>query len=211
MRKRIDAHVHITPETCLGRKNERFGTENLPYGRLKMGDGGFQTMPCYIHDSQFTSDTLINMMDLYGVERAVLLQSLMNQLNPEITQAVHKYPDRLVGAMIVEPKEGWQQEMRRLAEEGLRVIKFEMRAFTNPNCYPDARYDDPMMTALFDEAEKLGLTITIDPAPINFPVYNPDALATAIERHPNACYATLAIRCRWKPLNSVKNGTRWSA
>ena len=68
MRKRIDAHVHITPETCLGRKNERFGTENLPYGRLKMGDGGFQTMPCYIHDSQFTSDTLINMMDLYGVE-----------------------------------------------------------------------------------------------------------------------------------------------
>lgn len=208
MRKRIDAHVHITPETCLGRKNERFGTENLPYGRLKMGDGGFQTMPCYIHDSQFTSDTLINMMDLYGVERAVLLQSLMNPLNPEITQAVHKYPDRLVGAMIVEPKEGWQQEMRRLAEEGLRVIKFEMRAFTNPNCYPDARYDDPMMTALFDEAEKLGLTITIDPAPINFPVYNPDALATAIERHPNAHFVLCHLGYPL-PLETAEQREKW--
>lgn len=186
MRKRIDAHVHITPATALGKRNERFGTENLPYGRLKMGDGGFQTMPCYVHDSQFTDDTLINMMNVYGIERAVLLQSLMNPMNDEIARAVRKYPERLIGAMVVEPKEGWQEEMHRLAQEGLRVIKFEMRAFTHPACYPNAQYDDPMMSALFDEAEALGLTITIDPAPVDFPVYNPRALAHAVEQHPNA-------------------------
>ena len=186
MRKRIDAHVHITPETSLGKKNERFGTENLPYGRLKMGDGGFQTMPCYIHDSQFTDDTLVNMMDVYGIERAVILQSLMNPMNDEVIEAVHKYPDRLVGAMVIEPKEGWQKEMRQMAGRGLKVIKFEMRAFTNPTCYPNAQYDDPVMRELFGEAEDLGLTITIDPAPVNFPVYNPDALSRAVESHPKA-------------------------
>ena len=75
MKRYIDAHVHITPAAALGTKNDRFGTEVMPYGYLKMGEEGFYTMPPYIHDSQFTEDTLVKLMDVYGVEKAVILQS----------------------------------------------------------------------------------------------------------------------------------------
>ena len=112
--------------------------------------------------------------------------------------------------MVLEPTEGWQQEMRRLAGEGLRVIKFEMRAFTHPACYPDAQYDDPMMSVLFDEAEELGLTITIDPAPVNFPVYNPDALAYVVEHHPNAHFVLCHLGYPM-PLENQEQYSRWQA
>ena len=41
MKRYIDAHVHITPAAALGTKNDRFGTEVMPYGYLKMGEEGF--------------------------------------------------------------------------------------------------------------------------------------------------------------------------
>lgn len=210
MRKRIDAHVHITPATALGKKNPRFDTENLPYGRLRMGDGGFYTMPCYIHDSQFTADTLVNMMDVYGVEKAVIMQSLMSPQNEDVARAVERWPERLVGAMVIEPVGDWRAEMAAWQRRGLRVIKFEMRAYTDPNCYPDLRYDDETMTALFDEAQQLGLTITVDPAPVDFPVYGPDAFATAVRRHPDAHFVLCHLGYPL-PVDTPECYRRWQA
>lgn len=184
MRKIIDAHVHITPAGTLGSSNPRFGTENLPYGYLRMGDGGFQIMPCYIHDSQFTADTLVHMMDVYGVEQAVILQSLMAAQNEQVAEAVSRHPRRLSGAMVLEPCDGWEETLDHWYRKGLHTIKFEMRAHTNPACYPQARYDDAQMTAIFDEAERRQMTVTIDPAPVDFPVYQPEAFSRAVRQHP---------------------------
>lgn len=208
MRKIIDAHVHITPATSLGTINPRFDIENRPYGFLRMGSGGFQTMPCYIHDSQFTDDTLVHFMDVYRVEKAVILQSLMAPQNAAVAAAVLKYPDRLAGAMVLEPLPGWEDTLDYWYGRGLHIIKFEMRAYTSPGCYPDARYDDPQMTAFFDEAERRGMTVTIDPAPLDFPVYQPEAFAKAVRSHPGLHF----ILCHLgypHPLDSPGHLEKW--
>lgn len=185
VRRYIDAHVHITQATALGTKNERFGTEVMPYGYLKMGNEGFYTMPPYVHDSQFTEDTLVKLLDVYGVEKAVILQSLMSPQNEAVARAVEKYPERLAGAMIVEPVDDWEEQMQYWRDRGLRAIKFEMRAYTNPAAYPDISYMDPRMLKFFENAQRLGLTVTIDPAPVDFPVYDPEKLCEAVRRFPD--------------------------
>lgn len=208
MKRFIDAHVHITPAAALGTKNERFGTEVMPYGYLKMGEEGFYTMPPYIHDSQFTEDTLVKLMDVYGVEKAVILQSLMSPRNEAVAKAVEKYPDRLAGAMIIEPVGGWEEQMEYWYGRGLRAIKFEMRAYTDPAAYPDIGYTDPRMLKLFEKAQKLGLTVTIDPAPVDFPVYEPEKLFEAIRKFP-ALHFVLCHMAYPQPLDTPELETRW--
>lgn len=208
MKRFIDAHVHITPAAALGTKNDRFGTEVMPYGYLKMGEEGFYTMPPYIHDSQFTEDTLVKLMDVYGVEKAVILQSLMSPRNEAVAKAVEKYPDRLAGAMIIEPVVGWEEQMEYWYGRGLRAIKFEMRAYTNPAAWPDISYTDPRMLKLFEKAQKLGLTVTIDPAPVDFPVYEPEKLFEAIRKFP-ALHFVLCHMAYPQPLDTPELETRW--
>ncbi len=107
----IDTHVHILPESVLGARYERLHTEQLAYGLRKTYDGSFYAAPPYIPDSQFTADTLIYMMDVYGVERAVIQQTPILPLNEDVADAVEKYPDRLSGAMLLEPEDGWREQM----------------------------------------------------------------------------------------------------
>lgn len=206
--KYIDAHVHITPETSLGVYNERFGTRLQKYGYLKMREDGFYIMPPYIHDSQFTEDTLVQLMDCYGVEKAVILQSLLSPQNEAIAQAIRKYPNRLVGAMTIEPIGDWKEELAYWNEQGLRVIKFEMRSYTDPVCYPDIRYDDKRMLSIFDEAEKRNMTVTIDPAPVNFPVYNPKALKKVVRKF-SSLHFVLCHMAYPFPIDTKEERERW--
>ena len=175
----IDAHVHILPETALGSVNSRFGYEYAPYGFQKIPDvGGFQVMPPYVHDTQFTADTLVHMMDVYGVERAVIQQSILNEQNAAVADAVAKYPDRLSGSMILEPGAHWREELLHWKEAGLQSIKFEMRAFTM--ACPGIGYDHPWMHEMMALARLENLTVVFDPAPVDFPVYRPELLYDAL-------------------------------
>ena len=171
----IDAHVHILPKTALGTVNSRFGYEYMPYGFQKIpGVGGFQIMPPYVHDTQFTADTLVRMMDVYGVERAVIQQSILNEQNAVVADAVAMYPDRLSGSMILEPGAHWQEELLHWKKAGLRSVKFEMRAFSM--AYPEIGYNHPWMREMMAIARRESLTVVLDPAPVDFPIYCPEAL-----------------------------------
>lgn len=214
MKRYIDAHVHITPASALGTENRRFGTKLQPYGYLKMGEEGLYTMPPYIHDSQFSEDTLIHLMDVYGVEKAVILQSLMSPQNEAVAHAVNTYPHRLAGAMVIEPVDGWREELDYWYGQGLHIIKFEMRSYTNPACYPDLCYDDERMLQIFEEAQKKGMTVTIDPAPVDFPVYRPEALRQAVVMFPKLHFVlchmaypvpidTLSLKQKWENMLSI--------
>ena len=192
MRKFIDAHVHITPEGQIGRKNG-FGGTYQAYGYLDRPEGGFYTMPPFIHDTQFTADTLVRVMDVYGVEKAVIQQTMMNPLNEEVARAVKKYPDRLSGAMLLDYTQSWPEQMDRWQEAGLRSIKFEMRSYTDPGCFPEARCNDERMMRIFEEAGRRNLTVTIDPGPTYLEAYKPEALEEAVSTFPGTRFVICHI------------------
>ena len=205
--KFIDAHVHLVPAELLGTQNKRFGAEYLPYGYQRIPGGfGFHIMPPFIHDSQFTADTLVNMMDVYGVEKAVIQQSIISEQNEVVAQAVEKYPDRLAGAMILEPAEDWKEQLIYWKSRGLTVIKFEMRAFSM--AYPEVGYDHPWMEECMSLAEQQKLTVVFDPAPVNFPVYQPEKLEELVRRHPDLhvviCHMAYPV-----PLETEEDRMRW--
>ena len=204
----VDGHVHIVPKEQKGKVNSRFGTELKEYGYQEKPGGGFNIMPPYIADSCFSADTLVHMMDVYEVDKAVILQSLMSPVGSAIAEAVAKYPDRLAGAMNVEPVDGWREHMAAWKEKGLTAVKFEMRAYTDEACYPDICYNDKRMMDIFEEAGRLDLTITIDPAPVDFPVYQPEAFLEAVSSFPEVRFVLCHLGYP-RPIDTPENRDKW--
>ena len=203
----IDAHVHIFPETALGRVNPRFGGEYAPYGFLKLpGGGGYHVMPPYIHDTQFTADTLVHMMDVYGVKQAVIQQSILNEQNAVVAEAVARYPHRLSGSMILEPGSNWQADLLHWKKAGLNSIKFEMRAFSM--ACPGVGYDHPWMRSMLELARQEDLAVVFAPAPTDFPVYRPEALFDALRALPGIRVVICHLGYP-KPMDTAQSRSKW--
>lgn len=188
MQCRIDAHVHLRAGRWVGKREERFGLTLEQNGLLRLPDGGaIPLMPPYFHDSRFEADTLLALMDQFAIERAVIMQSLAYDVTPEIADAAARWPERIAGAMVIEPKGGWQDTMEYWYARGLRVVKYEMSCgfgFTTPSCYPDLRLNDPIMLEIFERAMALGLTVTVDPTFQDAPGHQPEALYEAARHCP---------------------------
>jgi len=212
MSRCIDAHVHIIPETALGSRYEPLETELFEYGYRKTYDGGFYAVPPYVRDSQFTADTLVRMMDVYGVDFAVIQQTPFSRQNEDVARAVEKYPDRLAGAMLLEPTEDWRGQMDYWYGRSLRSVKFEMRSHSHE--FPFLRYGEPPLSEIFERAGELGMTVTIDPAPVDFDVYAPDALRESVASCPKTRFVichmgypapigTAELRRKWEKMISI--------
>lgn len=185
----IDAHVHIMPGRLEGTEDKRFGVKMGKYGCKILPNGfGAPFLPNFMEKSEFSTEALIHVLDSYGIQRAVIMQSLCFKINEDVAEAVQSYPDRLRGAMAIEPKdEGVLDEIRYWYDEGLSVIKFEMSwpfGYTHPNAYPDLDFDSDLMNKVYALAGDLGLTMTIDTSPIGSKGYQPEALARAAEKNP---------------------------
>lgn len=189
MRKKIDAHVHILPPHMLGRQDPRFRVTREGFGRVRTSSGyELQLLPPYFEKSAFSAQALLATMDFYGVEKAVIMQALCFTMNEEVADAVALAPDRLTGAMVVEPRPGWDEEMRRWYQRGLRVLKFEMSAgmgFSSPKAYPQMQFNDPVVLEMFALAQQLGITVTVDPSRIGGHGYQPAQLRQAAEAFPD--------------------------
>ena len=206
--KIIDAHVHLSPSSALGRGEERLGSRLEGNGWRRTAAGGFRAMPPYLTDSCFSAEGLIALMDAYEVEAAVVQQTPLSPQNEETALAVERYPDRLSGAMLLEPGEGWREEMEYWSGRGLRSVKLEMRSLTEQTMYPGLRYTESRLLALFARAGELGLTVTIDPAPTDFGIYDPEGLRTALE----ACPGTRFVLCHLaypRPIDSPEGREKW--
>ena len=187
---------------------ERLGSRLERNGRRVTAEGGFQAMPPYLTDSCFSAEALIALMDAYGVEQAILQQTPLAPQNEETARAVERYPDRLSGAMLLEPREGWREEMEYWYGRGLRSVKLEMRSLTEQTMYPGLRYTESRMLALFARAGELGLTVTIDPAPTDYRIYAPEELREAAE----ACPRTRFVLCHLaypRPIDSPESREKW--
>ena len=204
----IDAHVHLSPPSALGKGEERLGSRLERNGWRAAGDGGFPAMPPYLTDSCFPAEALVALMDACGVEAAVIQQTPLAPQNEETARAVERYPDRLSGAMLLEPREGWREEMEYWHGRGLRSVKLEMRSLTEKTMYPGLKYTNGRMLALFARAGELGLTVTVDPAPTDYAVYDPEDLREALE----ACPRTRFVLCHLaypRPMDSAEGREKW--
>jgi predicted TIM-barrel fold metal-dependent hydrolase len=182
---KIDGHVHIVPAGVKGRFDERFKVRVEPYGIKRFVDGSvYQFMPDYMADSCFEAETLIQCMDNQGIERAVVLQSICLSFNEEVVKAVRRYPVRLAGAMVIEPRDpGCLKEMEYWRQQGLTVMKLEMSTglgYSHPNLYPGFKLDSELGHLIWRKAAETGITVTIDSGPIDSPGYQVEALQRII-------------------------------
>ncbi len=184
----IDAHVHIVPRELLGKTDERFGLRVEPFGIKRGGGEEIRFMPPYFADSAFPAEALLATLDEAGVRRAVIQQSFCHYDNEAVAAAVALAPERLSGAMVIEPRdESCLDAMTYWAGRCLRVMKFECSrglGYTHPKAYPELRFDTPLFDRVFDRAEALGLTVTIDPGRRGDHCHDPDMLLRAVAAHP---------------------------
>lgn len=215
MRKAIDAHVHILPETMLGRTDSALKTKAEKFGIFVYENGETcRRVPPYFESTSFSTEALLATIGQFGVEKAVILQSFTFRINEEVAEAVAKYPDKLKGAMVIDPRdEDSVAQMRFWHKRGLTVLKFEMstvQGFSHPRAYPEMRFDGADVMKLFDEAEKLGITVAVDPSPVFGNGYQVDALKKAIETHPKLRFVICHL-CFAMPdyLNDGKKRAEW--
>ena len=197
MRKRIDGHAHIKPGNLLGREDGRFGVVMGAFGSWETPEGEFSryAMPEYIEASCFTADALIHVMNRYGIQQAMVMQSVCLSCNEEMAAAVRKYPDRLRAAMIVVPRDKTCiDEIRYWAEQGLTSIKFEMNArYGIPYILPDFRFNSPIFYNICQAAKQYGLTVVVDPGHVGGPGYQPKALGEIIAAFPEVRFTICHI------------------
>ena len=215
MRPIIDAHVHLMPARLEGTVDERYGIKMDAYG-CKVLPGGFPAafLPNYMEKSSFSKEALIHVMDCSDVERAVIMQSLCFKINEDVAEAVQIYPERLRGAMAIEPKdESVLDEIRYWYRQGLTVIKFEMSepfGYTNPNAYPDLDFDSPLMNKVYDLAGELGVTVTIDTSPVGTKGFQEENLHRAVRKHPNTKFVICHLAFPWVHMeNDGEKQARW--
>ena len=202
----VDAHVHILPPEALGAGEPRLGSRMGKHGWRETAEGGFYALPPW--GEAFPAEGLIALMDAWGVEAAVIQQTPLGPQNEWVARAVEAYPDRLAGAMLLEPREGWREEMEYWHGRGLNSVKLEMRSLTEKTMYPGLRYDSEELVELFRRAGELGLTVTIDPAPTDYPVYDPEALGRALD----LCPETRFVLCHLaypRPIRAREGWERW--
>jgi predicted TIM-barrel fold metal-dependent hydrolase len=188
MRKIIDAHVHINPVYQLGSVNAESGIQFATHGRVIFPDGKCeQFLPDILADSSFTPETLIRVMDNAQVEKAVIIASSVRQI-PDIVAALSSSPGRFIGAMRIKLNENCPDTIAFNRKMGLSAIKFEMSegvGFMSRRMYPDFRFDSPIMLQVLETADRLGITVTIDPGHIGGKGYQAGELNKVIKLFSN--------------------------
>lgn len=212
MRKMIDAHAHIRPAGIAGSSNKQFNLSYGKYGTFTFMGMTIQSMPEYVVDSEFTADTLIHVMDCYGIEKAVVMVAAASDLEVS-RQAVQKYPDRLKVAMWVHHTENIDKEIRERYEQGFRVIKFEMSTvlgYTHPTMYPDFKFNSPIMKKALKVCEELNIPITVDPHLPFSKGYQVEELDEIIREFPGVHFVICHLgQPNYPHVNGSKEDLRW--
>ena len=101
------------------------------------------------------ASVLLELMDAHHIEKAVVLggPSPNGQVNAHTLEWVQSCPDRLVGGVFADPREGHRavMEIRRYHGEGFRIVKL----FPNYGYYPD----DPALRPFFHAVASLGMGV----------------------------------------------------
>lgn len=187
MRKRIDAHIHLRPTGIAGTHDERFNVSYEKYGALTiMGDWKLQGMPEFCVDSEFSAETAVHQMDCFNIEKSIIMASASSNIEVSI-EAIQKYPERLVGAMVIPYDKTAVEYVERFYEMGFRVIKFEtstVLGYTHPTMYPDFKFNSHFLKKVYSICAEKKIAITIDPGVPFSKGYQVEELDEVINEYP---------------------------
>lgn len=147
----IDAHIHFFShqffQSFLRHRRLQF-PEQDPQSILRRL--GWEVPPA---DPAALARRWVEELDLHGVERAVLLGSIMDD-EDSVARAVQAFPERLIGFMRVDPtRPDAAQRVRYAAETlGLRGLK----GFPAMECF---HAYDQRVYPVYEEAQRLGLPV----------------------------------------------------
>ena len=136
---------------------------------------------------------MIEQMDSLGIEKGLVLALpndwvFMNARcggNEDVLKAVKDYPDRLIGAVYLDPrKSDVLDTLRRYADEGFQAAKFH----STEGFY----MDDPMCFPVYEELQKLGFPIVFHAGLTNMPYM--DSRKTTNSKFSNPIYIDGVIR-----------------
>lgn len=180
----IDAHIHLLPSRLVNTQDPYSKALLDQYGRIHKSDGEIlDYMPSPSDGGTFSAESLVRLMDRYSVSRSIILQSSFFRITEEIADSIAKYPDRLIGAMVLDPVEESLNEIQKWRRRGLTAVKYEMRGLSQR--YPDLRLDSPIMMEIYKNAGALGVTVVMDPGPVGWSCYQPKELEKAVLRNPS--------------------------
>lgn len=213
MQKMIDAHAHLRPRGIANTYNKQFNVKYGNYGQLTLnGTWTLQGMPEYVVNSEFLDDTLVHVMDCYGIEKAVIMAAASSDTCVSL-DAVKKYPDRLVAAMWVHYDDNMPVEIREKYSEGYRLIKFEtstVLGYTHPTMYPDFKFNSTIMKNGLRVCDELSIPIVIDPGVPFSKGYQVEELEEVIKEFPNIHFVICHLGVPSYPhVNGSKEDIRW--
>ena len=182
----IDAHAHIFAKIAGRREKEK--TSPGRFGKVIVGDNASQILPPFLINSSFDAELLVNMMNYYGVDKAVLLQNpTYGIINVEVAEAIQNYPGRFVGTIQVDPfDKNAIKTIRTIVTPRQSVLKFELsKAWGWTGIYPGLKIDNNEFIRIWELAAEMGLQVIIDPGSIDNPGYQVEQIDNISTKYPN--------------------------
>lgn len=182
----VDAHAHIFPR--LTGRFARGDVHGLGYGRVQIGDKApFQAFTPNGKLVRSTPEQLLAHLDWAGVDVAVLLQNnFYGNHNVSVAEAVHRWPNRFVGAMYLDPwSSGALATFRRWQDDFFIVKLATDDRFGLFALHERASLADACCAWLWPEMAERGMTLTLDLGGIASRSYETNIVAAIAKQHPS--------------------------
>lgn len=186
--KIIDAHVHIIERLAgYGAKGE---ARPIGKGRVRWASGEeTQMVPPELGDFGFSAENMIEMMNTYGVEKAVVLQGSGYGFQNEYTaEVVKRFPNRFVGAATLDPCCVQAKKIfdRLIDDLKFRILKFELSESGGLGGYhKDLRIDGKEMEFIWEEASRRIMTVVLDIGGLDGNGAHIDSIKKILSRYKN--------------------------
>jgi len=182
----LDAHCHVFEYLSSYRGEGEIRA--IGGGKARWANGQVISMiPPELGDKGFETETLVKFMEEKGVQKAVLLQgSFYGFHNEYVAEAMHKYPDKLLGAGTFDPFARYAGEIyERLTHElGFKVIKFETSTGGGLMSYHETYDLFEVFDSIVEKMEKNGQVLVLDIGSPGMTSFQPKAVAKLAAKYP---------------------------
>ena len=183
----IDGHAHVIEELKGYGARGEFRATGRGRGRWATGEEE-QFFPEQYGDKGFMGETLVQLMDENGIDKAVLLQGGNYGFhNAYAMEVAKRYPDRFTAVATLDPYSCLAGEIldNLIGNLGFRALKFEIsQTWGLTGYHPGLRLDERTFASIFERAERENLTVAIDMGPMGTASFDIQQIINVMKRHP---------------------------